>query len=264
MRHFKLFLKNENAVPELTAYLRDDPLEKGRAFPAVLICPGGAYERCSPREAEPIAVRYIAAGFHAFVLNYSTGKAARFPTALEELCGALALIRQNAGDWRVDPGKIAVLGFSAGGHLAGSLGVFWNTPEFRRADALNKPNALILCYPVVSSGAAAHTRSFDNLCGGDSQLRERVSLEKRVNGDVPPTFLWHTAEDASVPVANSLCLAQALDAGGIPFEFHVFQRGQHGISMANAEVCDPIPEVGKYLPEWLNMSVDWLKTVFAD
>lgn len=246
--------------PTLTTYVLDDSMENGALRPAVLVCPGGGYAFCSPREAEPIAIQYNAAGFHAFVLNYSVFPN-RYPMALEEASKAVSIIRENAAEWRVDPDKIAVIGFSAGGHLAGALGVFWNTEPIE-CGGKNKPNAVILAYPVITSGVFAHRGSFENLCGENSELIEKMSLEKQVSEDTPPMFLWHTFEDQSVPVENSLMMAAALRKKNIPFELHIYPKGQHGLSTVRKDVGILEKDVSKGSGDWVKQSVNWLEDLF--
>lgn len=245
----------------LTAYVLDDPMEKGTKRPAILVCPGGGYEFCSPREAEPIAIRYNAAGFHAFVLNYSVAPA-RYPSALEEASMAVSLIRKNAEEWRVKTDNIAVIGFSAGGHLAGSLGVFWNSDPIKTADGRNKPNAVILAYPVITSGEYAHRGSFEKLCGSDEELIARMSLEKQVTKDTPPMFIWHTFEDKSVPVENSLMMASALRKENIPFELHIYPKGEHGLSTAQKDVGITGEGISSGIEDWVGQSMNWLGDLF--
>ncbi len=253
-------------VPTLTTYVLDEALrpETPRKRPAILICPGGGYAFCSPREAEPIAIRFNAAGYHAFVLDYSVDPCV-FPTALEEVSNSLKIIRENADKWNVDPDKIAVCGFSAGGHLTASIGTLWNTEEsIKCADKSNKPNALILSYPVISSGEKAHRGSFDHLLGDkkdDKDMLEYLSLENRVSKDTPPTFIWHTMEDGAVPVENSLMFANALQKNGIPYEMHIFTRGIHGLSTVDKEtvsreLLDP------HTAKWINLATEWLDNIF--
>lgn len=230
----------------LTVYLRT-PLAcaPDRKRAAVVICPGGAYLRVSDREAEPVAMQYLAMGYHAMVLDYSVTPNT-FPTALLELASSVALIREHAAEWSVDPGKIIVSGFSAGGHLACSLGVFWNqnfvTDPLGLTAEHVKPNALILCYPVITSGPDCHRDSFKHLLAedsNDSRIRESVSLELHVGPHVPKTFLWHTWTDQSVPVENSLLLAQAYARAGINLEMHLYPTGVHGLSLATEDTSEP-------------------------
>ncbi|MFD1429253.1 alpha/beta hydrolase [Lacticaseibacillus mingshuiensis] len=197
----------------LDGYIRDASanIEPNRKRIAVIICPGGAYSFVADREAEPVALALLARGQQAFVLHYSVGPARPFPTALLELAAAVRLVRTRAAEWAIDPDKIIVAGFSAGGHLAASLADFWHTPAlvdhvFSPADV--QPNGLMLAYPVITSGPHAHRGSFRNLLGDQptpDQL-EAVSLEKHVSAQNPPTFLWSTFADDAVPVENSLLL----------------------------------------------------------
>ena len=245
--------------PALSAYLLDGERERG----AVLVIPGGAYAWVSPREAEPIAMRALAAGRHAFVLRYSVAPA-RWPAALLDAARAMRLIREGSGDWRVSPSRVAVLGFSAGGHLAASLAFLGALPPVRGApgvgDADTGPDALGLAYPVASSIESAHRASFANLLGDDASGDElsAQSLERRVPDSPPPLFLWHTAADESVPVQNSLLLAEAYAARGLPFELHVFPRGGHGLALATAETATPERPPEPRVARWTELFFSWL------
>lgn len=245
----------------LTTYILDDPMEKDARKPAVLVCPGGGYAWCSPREAEPIAMQYAKAGFHTFVLNYTLAPN-RYPMSLEDASNAIKLIRKNAEKWRVEEDHIAVIGFSAGGHLAASIGLLWNQEPIKTEDKSNRPNAVILSYAVITSGEFANKGSFVNLCGDDEELKEKLSLENCVTKDAPPMFIWHTFNDTCVPVENSLLLATALKKEDIPFEMHIYPNGPHGLSTVTPDV-DINPEtVSKNAPGWVELSVNWLMEVF--
>ena len=232
--------------------------------PAVIVCPGGGYCYTSSREGEPIALSYLAAGMQAFVLNYSCAPAV-FPCALLELAGSIAYVRENAQDWNIDPERIFVIGFSAGGHLAASIGCFWNrafvygplgvTPEQIR------PNGNLLAYPVITSGEYAHRGSFEALCRGLDQEKylELTSLELQAGEENPPTFIWHTNEDQAVPVENSFLYTAALRKAGVPVELHIYSHGWHGLSLANEETAC---EQGRSLPKvqsWMELSVTWIR-----
>lgn len=231
----------EKSSARLTTYIIENSpeIDINRKRPAIIICPGGGYEFLSDREAEPIAVKMMSYGYQAFVLEYSV-KPAVYPTALEELASAVRLVRQNSDDWHVDPERIIVAGFSAGGHLAASLGVLWQDDHLVQALGGKKedwqPNGLLLAYPVLSSGEFAHEGSFKALLADNyASLKDELSLEKRVSALTPPTFLWHTLEDGLVPAENSLLFADALRKAGVPYELHIFPKGGHGLSLATHE-----------------------------
>lgn len=223
----------------LHVYIQDESTQIAwKKRPLIVICPGGGYQHTSDRESEPIAFQFLSMGYHVAVLRYSVAPA-KYPTALLELCQSMIYLRENAANWNIDSDKIYLAGFSAGGHLAASLGVFWKTDKMLanyfkvKADVI-KPNALILSYPVITSGEYAHRGSFDMLVGDNKELTEKMSLEFQVNGYVPKTFIWHTFEDQAVPLENSLLFAKSLRAHNIPFEYHVFPAGHHGLALANS------------------------------
>lgn len=235
--------KEKRFTPSLTTYIieNNDEVDRNRRRPLIIICPGGAYGFKSFREAEPVALRMMSLGFNACVLDYSVAPM-DFPAAFMDLCEAVRYVRRNAGKLNCDPEKIVVCGFSAGGHLAASLGVWWNSGMVEQYLAYGReevrPNALLLGYPVISSGKFAHQGSIANLLGsklGISGMMDRASLEKNVTDQTPPTFIWHTADDDCVPVQNTLLFTSALAEHGVPFESHIFRSGCHGLSLANKE-----------------------------
>lgn len=235
-------LKEEGSLPGAHAvfYILDTPGDRIRIQkrPLIILCPGGGYERTSFREGEPIAMYFLEKGYHAAVLRYSTAPAV-YPTALLELGRTMALIHEQKEEWKVDTDRIFVQGSSAGGHLAGCLGTMWNSPfltgQLSVEAAVLKPAGLVLSYPVISSREGiAHEKSFRTLLGEKYQeMKEALSLEKQVNRDMPPCFLWHTFADGTVPVENSLVMAEALHRCHINTELHVFQKGIHGLGRAN-------------------------------
>ena len=236
-------IRMEGSMPyaELTVYLHEHYQELAvETRPLVLVCPGGAYAYTSEREADPLAAQFLAMGYHAAVLRYSCAPAV-YPTALTELAYSLELIRRNGEDWYVNPEQIIVLGCSAGGHLAASMGVFWKE-EFlagalgirKEEQKLIRPDGMILCYPVITSGEFAHRGSFQNLLGArQEELSAKMSLENQVDKDTPPAFIWHTYEDGAVPAENSLLFVTALRRAGVPAEFHMYPKGSHGLALAN-------------------------------
>ncbi len=235
---------------------------KDRKRPAVLVLPGGGYAFTSEREATPIALEFTAAGISAFVLRYTCAPDGYFPTQLIEALQAVKVIREHAEEWHIDPDKIAVCGFSAGGHLTASTGVFWNHPLVREHGLegdMHKPNGLILSYPVITGGEKAHRGSFQNLLG-DQYSDEMVaftSLETQVTESTPKSFIWHTYEDSGVPVENSMMFASALIAHKVPVELHIYPHGEHGLSLANPLVCGPDGVIPK-VQTWIGFAKEWV------
>ncbi len=254
----------DGARAELQIFLPHIPegLPAERTRPAVLVLPGGGYEHVSEREAEPIALQFVARGYAAFVLTYSVAPH-KWPVALREAAMAMAYIRGHAAEFRVDPAMVAVVGFSAGGHLCGCLGTMFDDPvvaDIGPADML-RPDALGLCYPVVVSWGRTHEGSFDSLCGSDGALRASLSLEKRVRKDMMPVFLWHTWEDDTVPCRNSLLMAQALEEAGVPFVLHLYHKGCHGLSTADAQTypAEEVPCVSWDVPGWITAQMEFFR-----
>lgn len=258
------FAPPPGAVGRLTVWHYGTPERIGdrRTRPGVLILPGGGYSRTSDREAEPVALRFAALGYIPFVLRYSCAPLS-FPVALREAAMAMRYIRENSGELDVDPHMVAAMGFSAGGHLCGTLGTLYDGEEVADIGPgeLLRPDALGLCYPVAVSWGRTHEESFENISGGDRALRDRLSLDKLVREGMPPVFLWHTREDASVPCRNSLLLACALEEAGVDFTFHLYHKGRHGLSNADETVypAGEVPPVSWDVPGWLEAMVRFFR-----
>lgn len=254
---------NADVVGYLHTPVWEMPVRRER-FPAVVICPGGAYAFVSEREADPVALAFFARGYNVFILTYSVGENAKDFQPLRELSETVRAIR-NRPEWRVDPEHIAVCGFSAGGHLACSLGTMWDDPELLKTydnhGGENRPNAMILGYPVITADEFAHVESIENVsgCKKGTPGYEYFSLDKRVSKNTCPAFLWHTAEDDCVPVENSLKLAAALSQKKVPFELHVFPKGGHGMSACTGEVGCP----DDYNGRWVELAAAWLDREFG-
>lgn len=246
----------------VVGYLHDshDRMVHHTIRPAVIVCPGGGYYMVSAREADPPAMEYFTQGYNVFILTYAVLEQAVDFRPLRQLAATVSAVRASSEEWGVDPEKIAVIGFSAGGHLAASLGVYWNDREKVLAENC-RPNTLLLCYPVITMGEYTHLRTRENVTGGDDAQREVFSIEKHITADFPPSFIWHTVEDNSVPVENSLMLMQQLRKNGVCFEAHLFPHGEHGISTCTLEVETLYPDCAPWLPlskTWLNRLFDFI------
>ena len=253
---------------QLIGYLRDRTVEMP-AFntrPAILILPGGGYAWCSRREADPVAMQFLQAGYNVFTLYYICRSDETVPALrwqpLIDAAGAILHIRRNAEQFGTDPAKIAICGFSAGGHLAASTAILWDVEPVHTALGIHgteaRPDAVVLGYPVVTAGEYRHDGSIVNLCGDDDDLRATMSLENQVRDGLPPFFVWHTVEDPSVPVQNSLMLAGALTAHKVPLELHLFAHDGHGTSTCTREVNTP----NKHNSAWVALCTDWLAETF--
>lgn len=244
----------------LTVYLRSACAEMPHFCrrPLVLVVPGGGYAFCSAREADPVALQFAAAGYHTAVLEYAVGPNARYYTPLRQLSAAMEFLRQNAEQWNIFPDKIALCGFSAGGHLALS-GAVLDLPTAEERAHQQRPNALVLAYPVVTAGEYAHRGSFDTLTGTtDLAVHKQFSLEDKVTPATPPVFVWHTMADNSVPVENSLLLLSALRKAHVPCEAHFFEHGAHGGSISTQEVDTP----DAHRAQWTKLAIEWLNETF--
>ncbi len=247
--------------PEATleGYLLDCeiPLGHYENRPAVIVCPGGGYVYCSPREGEPVALRYAAQGFHAFVLRYSVGWDAAGFAPLKEVSWAIGLLREKAAQWHIDPEKIAVCGFSAGGHLALSSGVLGE----------NKPNAMILGYPAAQLPNVPGVNFMLKLLTGRQEVTDQdahdLTPTEHITRAAPPVFIAATAEDALTP-HGALVIASKYSELKLPYELHIFQHGPHGYSLADATSAAGSREMlNRSFAHWHELSVNWLNRIFG-
>ena len=270
MIHETIRLPGEDgSCARLVSYVPDnfEEIDLERRRPTVLICPGGAYLMCSEREGEPVALMLAAHGLNAFVLYYRTGYGCR-PKPQEDVAHAMAYIREHAERYHVKQDAVAVMGFSAGGHLAASVSGLWHRGEIWQELGLSpedvRPNAAVLSYPVIVSDEDAHRGSFVHLSGTeDVQAHAQYDVLRTVDAHFPPTFLWHTFTDDAVPVRNSLRMALALSHAGVMTEMHIFPQGRHGLSLANDITCEKADE-SLQRPEcavWPAMAARFLKSL---
>lgn len=240
---------------------------EGRTRPAIIICPGGGYGHLSTREAEPVALQYLAADIAAFVLYYSVDEDAGFPRCLFEALTAVKTVRENAQKWNINPDKIAISGFSAGGHLAATASAYWDS---ELASVLGdkeaiKINATILSYAVISSKEKKNIRCFENLFGENPSEKELLStsIEDHVTESFPPTFIWHTATDQIAPAQHSLLMGQSLYAANVPFELHIYPQGPHGMALCDIRSAkDTQTKLCVELPRrWVADSIRFLKEI---
>lgn len=245
----------EKDLPTLTMY---EPDSAGNVGTAIIICPGGSYRGLARHEGEDYALFLSSRGIRAFVLRYRLGPVYDYRTIPSDARRAVRLVRHNAARWGVDSGKIGIMGSSAGGHLAATAMTLFEAGDPASTDPVervsSRPDFGILCYPVISMGPMGHAISREQFLGPhpSQELVEQFSLERRVTDDTPPAFLWHTAEDAVVPVGNSLAFAEALSAHHVPFDLHVYEQGRHGLGLGATRPFDtPLP--------WTRELVFWLK-----
>ncbi|MBZ6489560.1 alpha/beta hydrolase [Priestia aryabhattai] len=276
-------------------YLLDNTpeIDENRKHPAVIICPGGGYMVTSDREAEPIALQFLSAGYNTIVLRYTTQDKgnAEYPTPLFDLAKMVLTVRQNAIDWNIDPDKIAICGFSAGGHLCASLAVHWQDSflleRVGTVPDMIQPNAVILGYPLLD---IVHTKQMldqdemanivipdfsmtkkeflvevNNIVTGEDDSVERiygVYPINFVNKDVPPVFIWHTAADTLIYVGNSLKFALKLEEYKIPFEMHIFETGDHGLSLGTKVTGNHESFLNEDAAQWLKLALRFLSRHF--
>lgn len=225
----------EKDRPTLTPYLP----EKASGA-AMLLIPGGSYSGIYEGQAEPFALWLNRQGLTVFVLRYRLGSAGyRYPAQLQDAVEAMYQIRGNATRWKIDPQRIGVMGFSAGGHLASTL---LNRPDDGCVVGVDReisarPDLAILCYPVISMIVKPHATSRKMLIGEspDEKLVRQTSSELQVKPGLPPVFLWHTQEDKMVPVEHAQLYAAALHQHQVPHELHLYQHGDHGTGLIGTE-----------------------------
>lgn len=245
--------KEPQDMPTITPFLAPKETATGAA---VLVLPGGGYTRLSDvKEGSDIAKWLNSLGISAFVLKYRLGPRYNQPNPLLDAARAMRTIRHRAAEWGVDTKRVAILGFSAGGHLASTMGTKYDAGKADAKDEIermsSRPDAMILLYPVITMGEFTHAGSKKYLLGENPtpELIKLYSNELHITKDTPPTFLMHTMNDASVPVENAMLFASALRKKSVLFEFHLYEQGPHGVGLAPAN---------PYLASWAARCADWL------
>jgi len=241
-------------VPALALY-RPDPAKRSGA--AIVVCPGGSYQHLADHEGHDVAVWLNRIGITAGVLRYRLGPRYHHPAPLQDAARAVRTMRARAGEWGVDPHLVGIMGFSAGGHLASTLATHFDDGDASATDPIDRtssrPDVAILGYPVVSmEDPIAHVRSRQNLLGDNPSLElvELLSNDKQVTARTPPVFIFQTNEDSGVVAENSLRLVAALRKAGVPVEMHLFEKGKHGVGLAQD---DPA------LKLWPTLLENWLR-----
>jgi acetyl esterase/lipase len=228
---------SSNDIPALTPYLPDPASASGAAF---VICPGGAYEHLAAHEGNDYALWLNQHGVAGFVLKYRLASSGyHHPAMLQDAARALRLVRARAGDWKIDPKRIGIMGSSAGGHLAATLLTHFDSGNAAADDPIerqsSRPDLGILCYPVISMGPYTHEGSKTNLLGPNPppELVQLLSDELQVTSNTPSCFIWTTFEDTVVPMENSMLFASALRKNNVPFALDIYQKGGHGLGLAD-------------------------------
>jgi acetyl esterase/lipase len=249
--------KEDKDIPTLTPFFPDPDKATGAAM---VICPGGGYARLAQHEGTDYARFLNEHGITGFVLKYRLGPSGyHHPAMMQDGLRAIRVVRARAAEWKLDPKRIGIMGSSAGGHVASTVLTHFDAGKTEAEDPVerqsSRPDLGILCYAVITMGESSHGGSKTNLLGThpSPELVRELSNELQVTKDTPPCFVWHTFEDKTVPVENSLHFAEALRKEGVPFDLHIYQKGPHGQGLGSRQ-WDP----AKRLP-WTSDLIVWLK-----
>jgi acetyl esterase/lipase len=251
--------KEPKDIPTLTAFFPPPEMAAGAGM---VVCPGGGYAGLAPHEGEAYALWLNQQGIAAFVLKYRLGSSGyRHPRMLQDAARAMRLVRFHAAEWKLDPKRLGIIGSSAGGHLASTLLTHFDAGQTGAADPIDRvssrPDLGVLCYAVITMGDDTHRGSRENLLGKDAspELIKELSNQLHVSQETPPCFLFHTYDDAAVPVENSLEFAAALRRARVPFELHIYEHGAHGLGLGTNS---PLADAAQMHP-WTRECQRWLK-----
>jgi acetyl esterase/lipase len=278
----------------LETYILDNSREynKDKKRPAILICPGGGYIWTSDREAEPVALKFAQSGYHTFVLRYTTSFNKKIddysksemekinsvmPQALFDISKAILMIRENSDEWNISKNNVTICGFSAGGHLVTSLAVQWKSDllkdKFNVDSKLLRPDSVIAGYPVVDIEILHDniktykdltniwnfmTVSLFGKLNPTSEELYSMNPLNFIDSDTPPFFIWHTCDDGLVHALNSINLAKKLSENNVPFDMHIFEKGDHGLSVCDETSSEFKRQINKNCREWVNLATNWL------
>lgn len=290
----KLWNDGNNASYVKYLLSNSQEIETGRKYPAIIICPGGGFLRISDREKEPVAIYFLNQGYQAFTINYNTKSVGNgsYPKPVYDLAKMILTIRENADNWNIDSNKIAILGFSSGGHVCASLATQWHEDYLKeklKVDSeLLKPNAVILCYPLLNflyqrdkvkkdkrynefSPSIGMKKSDFMQVSIEAGVGVNATLEQYKNAspyyhiteNTPPTFIWHTANDELVYVGQSLRFAEKLGDNNVPYELHIFERGVHGLSLANRNSTSNPELINEDVALWVDLAIRFLNRHFS-
>ncbi len=269
-----IYLRENDPDIKMQTFVHNDTLNvyAGKRPAMIVLAGGGYFILANSREGEPVAINYFAEGYNSFLVDYSIDSKAAFPRPVQDVSKAIVHIRRNAEKYNVDPERIYVIGFSAGGHLAASIGTFW-AEDWAKADddmefGENKPTAVLTCYPVITGDVKyAHYDSFMRILGYPidktdvtEEEMSRYSIEKNISENTVPAFIWHTFEDTSVPVENALLYGMALKEKGIHFEMHIYPKCDHGLSIATKETWWGAEHLrNPHVGSWFRDSLEFLE-----
>ena len=268
MRHERIYLNENDKRVYIDTYVAD----YGGARDALLVIPGGGYGVvCTDREGEPIALDFFAKGYNAFVLNYRCGtKGDVYPAQITDAGSAMIYIKEHAEEFNVNPERVFAVGFSAGGHLCGSLATMFAYPEVKaafgeRAEMI-RPTGAILSYPVTVTRDSTHVGSFKNLLGKPieeftEEELDKFSIDKAVTKDTSPMFLWHTVEDQLVPVEGTLRLGLALTAARVPYKMSIYPYGPHGIALGTKITSNCFASIQPLADSWTSEADAWMRSI---